>query len=330
MQPGSEYAGRETITLYAQWSDFPPVIPVYITFHANGDETITGVPSIQVVPIREWSQLTHTVPVWDDQHIFLGWSRNNMDTEGRYFPGVYHYFAEDTDLYAVWKRDYHITEEPDGLVYCRNSGKALHFTGNGAYRYFNYLAVDGLPIDEKYYNASSGSTKIELKPEYLDTLADGDHTVRIVYYDGETDPVTITVETVHYFFASGDGQTWTKNSKDALGFIVKGDKDDENTYQKFTGIQVDGQAVSIAGYTTQAGSLKLWLQPVYLQNLDDGKHTLTVLFSDGKAEGSFQIQKPVPKTGDSTPLALWLVMILAGTICLGIIVTHQRITRLKR
>ena len=101
MQPGSEYAGRETITLYAQWSDFPPVIPVYITFHANGDETITGVPSIQVVPIREWSQLTHTVPVWDDQHIFLGWSRNNMDTEGRYFPGVYHYFAEDTDLYAV-------------------------------------------------------------------------------------------------------------------------------------------------------------------------------------------------------------------------------------
>ena len=154
--------------------------------------------------------------------------------------------------------------------------------------------------------------------------------MRIVYYDGETDPVTITVETVYYFFASGDGQTWTKNSKDALGFIVKGDKDDENTYQKFTGIHVDGQAVSIAGYTTQAGSLKLWLQPVSLQNLDDGKHTLTVLFSDGKAEGSFQIQKPVPKTGDSTPLALWLVMILAGTICLGIIVTHQRITRLKR
>ena len=318
LQPGSIYNKRETVILYAQYSNYSPVVPVNIMFYPNGD-SVTGVPPLQKVQIHAWSKLTSQTPEWDPQHIFLGWSRNPDDTVGRYYPGHYHYFSQDTDLYAIWQRDYHIIEQPTDMTYLRYSGRTLRFVGNGAYKYFNYLAIDELPTADGNYTLSAGSTVIELKPEYLDTLSDGEHTVRILYYDGETDPVTITVETVHYFFASGDGQAWTKNSKDALGFIIKGDKDDENTYQKFTGIQVDGQAVSVAGYTTQSGSLKLWLQPVFLQNLDDGKHTLTVLFSDGKAEGSFQIQKPVPKTGDSAQPALWLALIAAGIGALAVL-----------
>ena len=54
---------------------------------------------------------------------------------------------------------------------------------------------------------------------------------------------------------------------------------------------------------------------------------LTANFSDGKAEAPFTIKdaartpaptpKPVPKTGDSAPLALWLGLILLGLIGIG-------------
>ena len=40
--------------------------------------------------------------------------------------------------------------------------------------------------------------------------------------------------------------------------------------------------------------------------------------------------KPLPKTGDEAPLALWLGLVLAGTICFGVIVAMQRRRRKKR
>ena len=39
--------------------------------------------------------------------------------------------------------------------------------------------------------------------------------------------------------------------------------------------------------------------------------------------------KPVPKTGDSAPLALWLGLVLAGIICLGTVIAQMRRSRKK-
>ena len=47
------------------------------------------------------------------------------------------------------------------------------------------MKVDGNSISSDKYNAASGSTVITLKKDYLDTLSVGNHTLTVVYNDGE-------------------------------------------------------------------------------------------------------------------------------------------------
>ena len=50
---------------------------------------------------------------------------------------------------------------------------------------FKGLKIDGTLIDESNYLKEERSTIITLKPEYLDTLAVGEHEMTIAYVDGE-------------------------------------------------------------------------------------------------------------------------------------------------
>ena len=43
---------------------------------------------------------------------------------------------------------------------------------------------DGKRVDEAYYTKESGSVVIKLKPTYLETLALGDHTLKVQFNDG--------------------------------------------------------------------------------------------------------------------------------------------------
>jgi len=57
-----------------------------------------------------------------------------------------------------------------------------------------------------------------------------------------------------------------------------------------------------------------------------------IKFQDGSVDTTLKIKpgsKSVPKTGDSAPLALWLGLILIGTIALGTLTGLKRGARKK-
>lgn len=61
------------------------------------------------------------------------------------------------------------------------------------YGLFENLTMDGDVVDDRYYDAASGSLKLSIKPEYLETLAVGDHTVKVNFQDGSA-TVKLTVK----------------------------------------------------------------------------------------------------------------------------------------
>ena len=73
----------------------------------------------------------------------------------------------------------------DGGKYTKGSGEALSFTANGPYKteevFFVALFVDGERVAEENYTAVAGSTVVTLKPEYLNSLKVGEHTLYFSY-----------------------------------------------------------------------------------------------------------------------------------------------------
>ena len=80
--------------------------------------------------------------------------------------------------------DYKFLEGANGK-WTKSSDKNLAFRANGEFSKFTGVKVDGTKIDADKYTAVSGSTIVNLKKEYLETLSVGKHTLTAVYTDGE-------------------------------------------------------------------------------------------------------------------------------------------------
>lgn len=81
------------------------------------------------------------------------------------------------------------TDKPniiEGVNGCwKKGGKGgLSFRSNADFKKFQKVLVDGNEIKNTNYTAKEGSTFITLKPEYLETLAAGEHTISIVSENG--------------------------------------------------------------------------------------------------------------------------------------------------
>ena len=109
---------------------------------------------------------------------------------------------------------------------------------------------------------------------------------------------------VAYKITKGNGAIWRKNSGKDLSFTADGDHKD---FQK---LLVGGKAVNSKYYTVEEGT-EVTLKAQFLQSLDQQKHTITLVFADGEAEGTFQVGAPAddsnPKTGDS--VHLWAALL---------------------
>ena len=72
-------------------------------------------------------------------------------------------------------------------VWVGSSGRGLVFQGNGAYARFTGVSVDGSRITAGEYNKGGSQTpftEITLLRSYLETLAEGDHELELVWSDG--------------------------------------------------------------------------------------------------------------------------------------------------
>ena len=97
---------------------------------------------------------------------------------------------------------------------------------------------------------------------------------------------------VTYKFIEGANGSWTKNSGKNLGFKVNGE------ISKFTGVKVDGTLIGNDKYTAVSGSTVVTLKKDYLETLSVGKHTLSVIYTDGECTTEFEV---IADTKPTTP-----------------------------
>lgn len=72
-------------------------------------------------------------------------------------------------------------------------------------------------------------------------------------------------------------------------------------FSSFQGVQVDGKTIDKGCYIVEEGSIEVYLKAVYLRTLAAGKHTVTILSSQGNTTAEFTIGglNTAPKTFDA-------------------------------
>ena len=95
---------------------------------------------------------------------------------------------ENLDSLVASLTDYAIISG-DGSVWTVGSDGTITIVSNGAFSKFIGVKVNGTLIDAANYDAKSGSTIITLKTSYLKTLDKGEHTMTILFTDGEVSAI---------------------------------------------------------------------------------------------------------------------------------------------
>ena len=124
----------------------------------------------------------------------------------------------------------------------------------------------------------------------------------------------------------GQNGEWTKDSKDSLKFRSDAD------FETFVRVEVDDKTLDSQYYTKASGSTIIILKPAFLQTLAEGKHKLAIVSKmksgEKKAITYFFIKPapvpPMPPTGDSTPIALLLLLCLASLGTAGVITMKKK------
>ena len=100
-------------------------------------------------------------------------------------------FSKDTAFVYTYKEVISYSAAGDQkITHTRGSGKDAVFTvkrsihDSETYKNFVRAAMDGKTVSEENYLKAAGSLVLTLKSDYLDTLADGAHTVGITFTDG--------------------------------------------------------------------------------------------------------------------------------------------------
>ena len=128
---------------------------------------------------------------------------------------------------------------------------------------------------------------------------------------------------VAYDIVEGDGSSWTEDSDHNIIFVVNG------LFSKFVGIKVDGKDVDKANYEVKAGSTIITLKASYLDTLAVGEHTITVVYTDGSTDGTFNVHAKAnsPATGDNSNMFLWIALLFISG---GAVITLTVVDRKRR
>ncbi len=165
-------------------------------------------------------------------------------------------------------------------------------------------AISDLPDTVQPDDTDTEQIISDAKEQY-DALTD--HEKSLVSDDAKEKLEKLLEDLVDYKIVMGDGSQWMKGSQKDVEFTANG------AYSKFTGIEVDGEAVGEDNYTAASGSTVITLKPDYLETLSVGKHTLTVQYTDGEASCGFEIfakdNAAAPGTGDNSNILSWIALL---------------------
>lgn len=157
----------------------------------------------------------------------------------------------------------------------------------------------------------------------------------------------------------GTNGVWTKGSADGLKFKSNAE------YANFLKVLVDNAEITAENYEVKEGSTVVTLKAAYLETLSVGKHTLSVVSTNGTATTEFEIKaasvkpteptnpsepanptkpneptKPAetnpntgatsPQTGDNSHMALWIALLLASCSGLVAVTVYGRKKKVNR
>jgi len=115
-----------------------------------------------------------------------------------------------------------------------------------------------------------------------------------------------------YLITEGNEGVWNYNTPADLSFSSNGPK------EQFVGIEIDGVAVDAANYTLAEDGMTVTLKSDYINTLKSGEKAISLVFSDGTADGVFTVVHKAPATGDSFNALLWICLMsvtaLAGAM----------------
>ena len=101
--------------------------------------------------------------------------------------------TKDTDFVYTYAEDPVYTVTVQGDNYTPGSGKNIVFTvkrnlaDDTTYSRFESFTVDGNAVSDKYFEKVPGSLILTVKSEFLDTLSEGSHSIKVLFNDGEAE-----------------------------------------------------------------------------------------------------------------------------------------------
>ena len=158
-----------------------------VTANINGSE----------VEVNAESTLTRPADPTRDGYDFGGWYADEACTTAYNFNAPVG--TSGATLYPKWiPYEYTLTEGGEGS-WTRGGSEGLVFravrTNNGeaTFDHFTGVKVDNNTLGDTNYEATNGSVIVTLTPAYLATLADGQHTLEIMFDDGSSVTTTFTI-----------------------------------------------------------------------------------------------------------------------------------------
>jgi len=179
-------------------------------------------------------------------------------------------------------------------------------------------AITQLPETVEPDDEEAAEKILEAKEAY-DELTD--HEKSLVDEDTKKKLDDLVASLTAYDIVEGDGGKWTKGSDGSLTFTANG------PFSKFVGIKIDGKDVDKANYDAKAGSTIITLKASYLDTLAVGEHTITVVYTDGSTDGTFNIHAKAnsPATGDNSHMFLWIALLfISGGAVITLIVADRK------
>ena len=173
-----------------------------------------------------------------------------------------------------------------------------------------------------------------------------ENTVIYAQWQQNTEPVNIT-----YTVSEGGNGRYTKGSKTNMTIRITRSYADNECFQHFVGVQIDGVTLlRELEYTAVSGSTVVTLKADLLEKLTNAIHTVSFIFDDGKVETALTVTAQEesqnsnnsnnnssnttpsgsgsnnPATGDSTSASLWIgfmTVALMSAICLSLILRRR-------
>ena len=214
---------------------------------------------------------------------FLGWADENTASVAAYQPGATITLASDKIVYAVWKLS--STEgpaiTPSSGEYRNGSETGITFTPETNTSTVSGVTVDGNTVPEGSYTVDSTTGAVTILPAYLDTLADGTHTVNVIWADGKISSTTIVTSG-----KSGGGAdtgpvivpsdtNYEKGNGTGIEIVPSENKGNP------TAVYVDGKLVDPQYYSVNETTGAVTIKPEYLDTLKDGEHKIAITWKDG-------------------------------------------------